>query len=61
MSELPLGWVTLTQCTKRARITMQQLLRVILKGQIKGIGRASGDVGLSALRIDIEEIRRMMR
>ncbi|WP_374633526.1 hypothetical protein [Paracoccus sp. (in: a-proteobacteria)] len=61
MSDTSPQWVTLTQCTKRARIPMRQLLQEILGGSIKGIGRAPGNVGFSALRIDIEEIRCMTR
>lgn len=57
-SDLPDAWATLTQCTKRARIPMKQLLRLILDGRIEGIGRPYGQLGFNALRVDIEEIRR---
>lgn len=57
MSDLPAEWVTLTQCSKRARIPMRDLLQIILSGKIRQIGRAQGEVGFNSLRISIEEIR----
>ncbi|KGJ02234.1 hypothetical protein IT41_17960, partial [Paracoccus halophilus] len=59
MPDMPPGWVTLRQCSKRARIPMQQILQAIFRGRITGIGRARGDLGFGALRIDIEEMRRL--
>ncbi|WP_108500943.1 TniQ family protein [Paracoccus indicus] len=53
MSDLPVQWVTLTQCTKRARIPMCDLLQLTFLGEVKNIGRAEGDQGFNALRIDI--------
>ncbi|MDB6180021.1 TniQ family protein [Paracoccus fistulariae] len=58
-ANLPSDWVTLTQCTKRGRIPMRQLLAMILQGRIRGIGRAPGGAGFKALRIDLEEMRRL--
>ncbi|MFH5774376.1 TniQ family protein [Paracoccus sp. NGMCC 1.201697] len=57
LTYLPTEWVNLTQCTKRARIPMRQLLQMILQGGIKKTGRAMGEPGFNALRFDIEEIR----
>ncbi|MFG6083974.1 hypothetical protein ACEUZ9_000212 [Paracoccus litorisediminis] len=57
ITDLPADWVTLTQCTKRARIPMRHLLQTIFQGGIKKIGRVIGESGFSALRFDIEEIR----
>ncbi|WBU60583.1 TniQ family protein [Paracoccus albus] len=52
-------WITLTQCTKRARVTMQSVLKLVFDGQIKGIGRCVGETGFKAIRIDLDEIRRL--
>lgn len=57
--EMPADWVTLTQCSKRARMTMQHLLRLVFEGRIAGIGRLSGETGFSAIRIDLDEVRRL--
>jgi hypothetical protein len=57
MTGLPADWVNLTQCTKRARVPMRQLLQMILQSGIRKIGRAMGESGFNALRFDIEEIR----
>lgn len=53
---LPADRVTLNQCTKRARVPMKQLLKLILRGAIEGIGRNSGKTGFRALRLDIDEV-----
>lgn len=53
MPHLTVEWVTLKQCTKRARIPMRDLLQRIFLGEVKNIGRAEGDRGFNALRIDI--------
>lgn len=37
---LPGNWVTLTQCTKRARVPMQYVLQLIFEGRVSGIGRS---------------------
>ncbi len=55
--QLPTNWVTMTHCTKRARISMRHLLQMILEGGIRTIGRTKGESGFNALRFDIEEIR----
>lgn len=56
MSDLPAEWVTLTQCSKRARISMRDLLQIILSGKLRQIGRARGELGFNSLRISIEDI-----
>jgi hypothetical protein len=59
MSQFPMQWVTLAQCTKRARIPMRKLLERIFAGEMKNMGRADGDRGFNALRIDIGEVSRL--
>lgn len=50
---LPVHWVTLTQCTKRARIPMRDLLQRVFAGEVKNIARVEGEEGFNALRIDL--------
>ncbi|WP_374427519.1 TniQ family protein [Paracoccus sp. (in: a-proteobacteria)] len=57
MPDLPADWATLTQCTKRARISMRALLELIFSGRVERIGRVQSDSGFSALRVDLDEIR----
>lgn len=57
LSHLPVQWVTLSQCTKRARVPMRDLLQRILAGELKDLGRAEGDRGFNALRIDMGKVR----
>ncbi len=59
MPDLPGNWVTLTQCTKRARVPMQYVLQLIFEGRVSGIGRSSGELGFNAIRIDLDEVRGM--
>lgn len=61
MAPLPSHWVTLTQCTKRARVTMENLLRLIFNGRVKGVGRAPATNGFASVRIDLSEIRLLSR
>lgn len=49
--------MTLTQCTKRARIPMRDLLQRIFAGGMKDIGRAEGDRSFNALQIDIGKVQ----
>ncbi|QIR84943.1 TniQ family protein [Paracoccus sp. AK26] len=57
MSDVPAEWVSLNQCSKRARIPMRDLLQMILSGKLRQIGRAQGELGFNSLRISIENIR----
>lgn len=56
MSHLSEQWVTLTQCTKRARILMRDLVQRIFAGEVNDIGRAEAGRGFNALRIDIRKV-----
>lgn len=54
---LPVRWVTFTQCMKRRRIPMRDLLQRVFAGEVKDLGRAKGDRGFNALRIDMGKVR----
>ncbi|MFC0200366.1 TniQ family protein [Paracoccus rhizosphaerae] len=60
MPQIPPGWITLTQCTKRARVPMRDLLRLVFQREMRKIGRIAGETGFSALRINLDDVRRVM-
>lgn len=49
MPQIPPGWITLMQCTKRARVSMRDLLRLVFDRETRKIGRIAGGTGFSAL------------
>lgn len=60
LENIPEPWVTPTQATKRARITMQELLDLILEGKLRLVGRSDDSAGFSGIRLDVDDIRTLM-